>query len=209
MSAPPTSWRLARRNGELILQAGSFLAQGQESGIEWNDVPTMDLDALDGTPDPAPVPKPPVDEGPLALWASSRAAADQLGVSERTLHRWRAASLLKPGTHYRRKFPVPNSPILYDIEAVNAVMRKTADLLQQLSAPAPVVVPVAVSDALIKMECALSDIAEGEETDEAPNTLEWAEKHCAETLAIIRPVMRQHGIRTSEWPPATPPEAQP
>lgn len=62
----------------------------------------------------------------LALWASSRAAADQLGVSERTLHRWRAASLLKPGTHYRRKFPAPNSPILYDLEAVEAVMREAA-----------------------------------------------------------------------------------
>jgi hypothetical protein len=62
----------------------------------------------------------------LAHWASSRAAADQLGVSERTLHRWRAASLLKPGTHYRRKFPAPNSPILYDLEAVEAVMREAA-----------------------------------------------------------------------------------
>ena len=62
----------------------------------------------------------------LALWASSRAAADQLGVSERTLHRWRAASLLKPGVHYRRKFPAANSPILYDLEAVEAVMREAA-----------------------------------------------------------------------------------
>jgi hypothetical protein len=68
-------------------------------------------------------------------------------------------------------------------------------------APAPEMVPVAVSDALIKAECSLSDIAEGEETIAAPNTFEWAEQRCAETLAIIRPVMTQHGIRTSEWPP--------
>jgi hypothetical protein len=171
---PPTSWRLARRNGELILQAGSFWAQGQESGIEWNDVPTVDLDGLDGTSDPAPVPKPPVDEG---LIEGLTLISDGMSAVGHESDSWFVA--------------------------------RAADLLQQLSAPAPVVVPVAVSDALIKMECALSDIAEGEETDEAPNTLEWAEKHCAETLAIIRPVMRQHGIRTSEWPPATPPEAQP
>ena len=41
---PPTSWRLVRRNGELILQAGSMWIQGRESGIEWNDVPTVNLD---------------------------------------------------------------------------------------------------------------------------------------------------------------------
>ena len=39
-----TAWRLGRRNGELVLQAGSIWHQGKESGIEWNDVPTVDLD---------------------------------------------------------------------------------------------------------------------------------------------------------------------
>jgi len=29
---------------------------------------------------------------------------------------------------------------------------------------------------------------------------QWAEQRCAETLAIIRPVMKLHKIRTSEWP---------
>jgi hypothetical protein len=43
----PTAWRLARRNGELILQAGSRWVQGRESGIEWNDVPTVNLDELE------------------------------------------------------------------------------------------------------------------------------------------------------------------
>ena len=50
---PPTSWRLARRNGELILQAGSIWTSALEGGIEWNDVPTMDLDELDA-PSPQP-----------------------------------------------------------------------------------------------------------------------------------------------------------
>jgi hypothetical protein len=43
----PTAWRLARRNGELVLQAGSIWTQGRESGIEWNDVPTVNLDELE------------------------------------------------------------------------------------------------------------------------------------------------------------------
>ena len=40
----PTSWRLTRRNGELILQAGSHWVQGSEGGVEWSDVPTVNLD---------------------------------------------------------------------------------------------------------------------------------------------------------------------
>lgn len=71
--------------------------------------------------------------------------------------------------------------------------------------------PAALGDALIRAECALSDIAEGEETNAAPNTFKWAEQRCAEVLAIIRPVMQRHGIRTSEHllaaqpaPPAAP-----
>jgi len=63
----------------------------------------------------------------------------------------------------------------------------------------------ALSDALIQAECALSDIAEGEETNAAPNTFKWAEQRCAETLVTIRPVMQRHGICTSEWPPAAQP----
>jgi DNA-binding transcriptional MerR regulator len=33
-----------------------------------------------------------------------RQAAVCLGVSEQTLQRWRSASLLKPGDHFRRKY---------------------------------------------------------------------------------------------------------
>jgi hypothetical protein len=72
----------------------------------------------------------------LTCWVSSRAAADHLGVSERTLHRWRSCRLLKPGAHWRRKFPAPNSPLLYDLCAVEALMRETATrsphLLEQI-----------------------------------------------------------------------------
>jgi hypothetical protein len=83
---------------------------------------------------------------------------------------------------------------------------RAATLLQQLSAPAPVV--VAVSDALIKAECALADIAEGEEASVTTcNTFVWAERRCAEALAAIRPVMKLHKIRTSEWPPQPLPQA--
>jgi predicted site-specific integrase-resolvase len=51
-----------------------------------------------------------------------RAAADQLGISERTLHRWRSSGLLQPGMHYRRKFPATNSPLLYQLERCEQTM---------------------------------------------------------------------------------------
>jgi hypothetical protein len=103
---------------------------------------------------------------------------------------------------YIRGTESPDSSVATCPELEKAVAkRRAATLLQQLSAPALVVVPVAVGDALIKAECALSDVAEGEETNAAPNTFEWAEQRCAETLAVIRPVMKRHKIRTSEWPP--------
>ncbi len=56
------------------------------------------------------------------LWVPQRAAADELGVSERTLLRWRAAGLLKLGVHYRRKFPAANSPLLYQLELCDKAM---------------------------------------------------------------------------------------
>ena len=55
-------------------------------------------------------------------WVPQRAAADGLGVSERTLQRWRAAGLLKPAEHYRRKFPCSNSPLLYQLERCEQAM---------------------------------------------------------------------------------------
>jgi hypothetical protein len=43
----PTAWRLARRNGEPILQAGSMWIEGRKSGVVWDDVPTVILDELE------------------------------------------------------------------------------------------------------------------------------------------------------------------
>jgi|694.fasta_scaffold69922_2 hypothetical protein len=40
-------------------------------------------------------------------WATARDAREELGISERTLARWRGSGLLKPGKHWRRKFPTP------------------------------------------------------------------------------------------------------
>lgn len=55
-------------------------------------------------------------------WVPQRAAADELGVSERTLLRWRSAGLLKSGVHFRRKFPNTNSPLLYQLELCDQAM---------------------------------------------------------------------------------------
>ena len=58
----------------------------------------------------------------VSLWVPQREAADQLGISERTLLRWRVAGLLQPGQHYRRKFPATNSPLLYKLELCEKAM---------------------------------------------------------------------------------------
>ena len=58
----------------------------------------------------------------ISLWVPQREAADQLGISERTLLRWRVAGLLQPGQHYRRKFPATNSPLLYQLELCDKAM---------------------------------------------------------------------------------------
>ena len=55
-------------------------------------------------------------------WVSQRAAADHLGLSERTLLRWRTAGLLKPGVHFRRKFPNPKSAVQYHLERCDQVI---------------------------------------------------------------------------------------
>ena len=40
----PIGYRLGRRNGELTLQGAYQWAQGLEGGVEWRDVPTVELD---------------------------------------------------------------------------------------------------------------------------------------------------------------------
>jgi len=57
-------------------------------------------------------------------WADAREARLCLGVSERTLARWRAAGLLIPGKHWRRKFPSSNSPVLYHLPLCEEAMRE-------------------------------------------------------------------------------------
>ena len=44
-----SKWRLARRNGELILQAGRIWTDGKDAGIEWEDVPTVNMDTPKAT----------------------------------------------------------------------------------------------------------------------------------------------------------------
>jgi len=46
-------------------------------------------------------------------------------MSERTLYRWRTGGLLKPGLHWRRKFPAPGSAVVYDLAAVETAMRES------------------------------------------------------------------------------------
>ena len=40
-----TSYRLARRNGELVLQGCFFWREGADGGYDWRDIPIIDLDA--------------------------------------------------------------------------------------------------------------------------------------------------------------------
>lgn len=63
------------------------------------------------------------------------------------------------------------------------------------------VMPEGVSNALVQAECALADICEGDHDMDSASALSWAEQRAANTLSAIRPVLRQHGIQTSEWPP--------
>jgi hypothetical protein len=59
-------------------------------------------------------------------WMDARSAGSVLGVSEKTLSRWRKAGLLKAGIHWRRKFPSPNSPVLYQLELCCQAMSEAA-----------------------------------------------------------------------------------
>ena len=74
-------------------------------------------------------PQPPANPNALTQtqeWADARSAGQLLGVSEKTLGRWRKAGLLEAGVHWRRKFPSRNSPVLYHLERCNSAMNKAA-----------------------------------------------------------------------------------
>ena len=51
LTQPASKWRLARRNGELILQSGRIWTDGIDAGIEWEDVPTVNMDTPEVTND--------------------------------------------------------------------------------------------------------------------------------------------------------------
>jgi hypothetical protein len=63
-----------------------------------------------------------MDNQPVQTRACARVARDHLGVSERTLARWRGCGLLKAGKHWRRKFPTGNSPVLYHLTLCEEAM---------------------------------------------------------------------------------------
>ena len=75
----------------------------------------------------------------LKAWATARDAREELGISERTLARWRASGLLKPAKHWRRKFTTPNSPVLFHLssceEAMGEATARSADLLEKAVIP--------------------------------------------------------------------------
>ena len=59
---------------------------------------------------------------PESPWVPQRQAADYLGMSERTLMRYRQAGVLQPGEHYRRKFMNSRSALLYNLPATDAAI---------------------------------------------------------------------------------------
>jgi len=71
---------------------------------------------------------------PFQEWLDARSAGRALGVSEKTLSRWRKAELFKAGVHWRRKFPSTNSPVLYHLErcnkAMNEAIARSASLME-------------------------------------------------------------------------------
>ena len=81
---------------------------------------------------------PPMESTRYCPWATAREARDQLGVSERTLARWRASGLFQPGQHWRRKFPSPNSPVQYHLEQCQAVMSEATARSAHLLEPSHV-----------------------------------------------------------------------
>jgi hypothetical protein len=96
---------------------------------------------------------------------------------------------------------------------IAALCRRLASLergANDLPAPAAQVDDSPIANALIVAETALADVAEGEPgAHRLSDTLQWIETRCTEALADIRPVMKEHGIQTSEWPPAAPAPAAP
>ena len=58
-------------------------------------------------------------------WLPNREAAAELGVTVRTLYRWRREGLLLPGVHYGRSSHGSTSRIYVDVDAVHGLMAAT------------------------------------------------------------------------------------
>jgi len=43
-SLTPTAYRLVKRNGELLLQGAYQWTQGVNGGVEWRDIPTIEVE---------------------------------------------------------------------------------------------------------------------------------------------------------------------
>jgi hypothetical protein len=86
-------------------------------------------------------------------------------------------------------------------DALNARMQDEDN--ERALEPSGFELPLKVIQALIKAEAALADIAEGEHDakETSSQVLEFAESVSAQALIHLRPVMKQYGIATSEWPP--------
>jgi len=56
------------------------------------------------------------------LWLATKQAAKYLGISERTLRKWRSSEYWEAGTHYRRKGPNPHSEMIFDVRACEAAI---------------------------------------------------------------------------------------
>ena len=59
-------------------------------------------------------------------WLPNHEAAAELGVSVRTLYRWRTEGLLLPGIHYGRSSEGSRSRIYIDVDRVHGLMAATA-----------------------------------------------------------------------------------
>jgi len=73
-----------------------------------------------------------------SLWLGAHETARALGISYSTLYRWRTFGLFKAGSHWRRKFPNPNSPILYHLDRCSQAMSEaTASSINSIEPALP------------------------------------------------------------------------
>jgi hypothetical protein len=65
----------------------------------------------------------------VPTWLSAHQMARVLGISTRTLRRWRDSDRFVPGEHYRRKGPNPESEVIYHaaycVEAIKEFTRQS------------------------------------------------------------------------------------